>query len=107
MSNKLLLGGFLTSFAYLSFKIYQHIVPPSLSSPKQDENYLILQRMKEKFDEGHLRNTPFPAYLEMSGQLRQTKGQLVKEESLCQSLQIQLQKDWNFLLFKVSKLLLQ
>lgn len=106
MSNKLLLGGFLTSFAYLSFKLYERIAPQSLPSQQLDDNYFILERMKEKFNSGHLKTAPFPAQLELTGQLKEVKT-ADKPASLCESIQNQMKRDWNCFLYRASKVLLQ
>ncbi len=102
-NNKLLLGGFLSSVGYLSYKIYERVNP---DKPESNENFLILKRMEERFNSGHLKETPFPIYLEVAGTL--DKPNIVNSRpSLCQSVQNQFERDWNCFLYKMSKILLQ
>ena len=110
MSNKLLLGGFLTSVGYLSYKIYERFHPTD--DLESNENYLILKRMEERYKSGHLKETPFPIYLELAGTLdkgNSAVGVVVNSRgpTLCQSIQNQLETDWNCFLYKISKFLLQ
>lgn len=103
--TKLLVGGaFLTSATYLSYKLYEHLQHEN-SFSNDNENYLILKRMNERFQSGHLQNTPFPTYLEMSGR----HGTLTSKRSasLCESIQKQLERDWNCFMYQVSKLVLK
>jgi hypothetical protein len=103
---RLLLGAFLTSAGYLSYRIYDKVKPVD---PESDENYLILKRMEERFKSGHLKETPFPIYLELVGNLNNSNvnADLLSRPSLCQSIQFQLERDWNYFLYKMSKILLQ
>ena len=103
MSNKLLFGGFFTSLAYLSYKVYGKVIP---SNPESEENYWIFKKMDEHFHGGHLKNTPFPAYLEIKRNLTQNES-ITVPMSLCQSIQMQFQRDWNSLMYKMSKSLLK
>lgn len=111
MSNKLLLGGFLTSFAYLSFKVYERMNLSTESKlQKTDENHLILERMKERFESGHLKSAPFPAQIELTCQMNKkgpAEDVLEKPTSLCESIQNQLKRDWNSFLYQASKLILK
>lgn len=100
---RLLLGAFLTSAGYLSYRIYEKVKP---ADPETTENYLILKRMEERFKSGHLKETPFPIYLELAGTLDKVNISGSKP-SLCQSIQFQLERDWNCFLYKMSKILLQ
>ena len=101
----MLLGAaFLTSFTYLSYKIYEQF---QLSQPPitENENYLILKRMNERFQSGHLQNTPFPTYLEMMngvGSINPTR-----RISLCESIERQLERDWNCFLYQTGKFVLK
>ena len=97
---RLLLTAFLTSTGYLSYRIYERMKPV-----ESDENYLILKRMEERFKSGHLQETSFPLYLEASKEIEISRN--LNRPSLCQSIQFQLEKDWNSFLYKVSKILLQ
>ena len=107
--NKLLIGTLLTSFSYLSYKLYDKLSPKEHhellgKNENENKNYLILKRMNERLNSGHLQNTPFPTYLEMNS------IQAVKPErrtSFCQSIEIQLEKDWNYFLYHLSKILLK
>lgn len=97
--NKLLVGGaFITSITYLAFKIYEK---REKYSSETNENYLILKRMKERIESGHLQDTPFPSYLE----LESTKISEFRRNNLCESIQNQLEKDWNHFIYKCSKLI--
>ena len=100
---KLLLSAFFTSAGYLSYRIYEKVKP---TDPETNENYLILKRMEERFKSGHLKETPFPVYLELLGTLNRPST-VLNGPSLCQSIQFQLQSDWNKFLYKMSKILLQ
>lgn len=100
---KLLVSAFLTSAGYLSYQIYEKVRP---TDPETDENYLIFKRMEERFKSGHLKETPFPVYLELAGSLKMSSN-VSNPPSLCQSIQFQLESDWNKFLYKMSKILLQ
>ena len=100
--NKLLFGAFLTSFTYLSYKVYEKLSPKD-QLESENENYLTLKRMNERFQSGHLQSTPFPADLELRGRLNEAD----RRPSLCESIQSQLEKDWNCFLYQVSKFILK
>lgn len=101
--NKFLFGAFLTSFTYLSYKIYEKLSPNDHSLPEGSENYLIIKRMNERLQSGHLQDTPFPTYLETGRQPPVTTSR----NSLCESIQMQLERDWNSFLYHMSKLVLK
>ena len=101
--TKLLVGGaFLTSATYLSYKLYEQFHENSFIN--DNENYLILKRMNDRYQSGHLQNTPFPTYLEMSGHGTSTSR---RSASLCESIQKQLERDWNCFMYQVSKFVLK
>jgi len=104
--NKLLLGAFLTSSTYLSYKLYEKLAPKD-QIPSEDENYLILKRMNERFQSGHLQSTPFPTYLKMGGLECGANESEKRRISLCESIQLQLERDWNCFLFRTSKFILK
>ena len=105
MSNRfLLLGGFLTSFSYLTYKIWDNYT--ATKNFDSDENYLILKRMDELFHAGHLQNVPFPMYLEVSSRLATTSAG-GSSTTLCQSVEMQLKRDWNYFLKAFSEILIK
>lgn len=99
--SKLLVGGFLTSTAYLSFKFYNYLHP---QDPKTDSNYQILRKMEEYYHQGHLQDTPFPPHLEIQASRISVPK---RPKSLCESIQLQFEKDWNHFLYQISKIILK
>lgn len=99
-NNWLLLGGFFTSLTYMTYKAYEKITQ---NSEEFDEHFLILKRMEEQFRHGHLQNVPFPTYLELAGPRNSFSVAESREENLCESIQMQFKKDWNGLLYRISK----
>ena len=105
--KRVLFGGFLTSLTYLGYKAYSHIRE---DEEEDSENYLILKRMREarSCGSGYLKDTPFPVYLEVErsllGRIPPTTNS--DSSSLCESIQNQLQRDWNHFIYKLIQILL-
>ena len=100
-SNKLLWGGLVVSATYLSYKLWD-FSGWKCEDVKEERNKKILKDMNDLVQSGHLQNTPFPAHLEL-GMSRTPTRKL----SLCESIQFQFQRDWNGLIYQLSRVFLK
>lgn len=100
MMQRLLIGGAAVSSVYLGYRLFY--AGTSTRSEEEIRNCDILSRLEEARRTGVLKDTPFPAYLEIE---RRNSESL--PSSLCVSIQNQLERDWNSFIFQLSKLIIK
>lgn len=103
--SKLLLGGFVLSSAYLSYKVYFHMFENSKEKLNTDEELDDFYKNYEKVKLQLPKEARFPPHLELKRLQVQMNNNLTPS-SLCESLEIELKRDWNSFIYQLGRRLI-